>query len=158
MLGGRRVVRVRGAGNALAKLFEGFLADPKGDALVVVEGGRSQQILGATQGVREPPRMARRSPVMPTIARNLAGVVREAMTAEGLTITADAVEDAVSRLGSDRGITRRELEKLALYAKDAGQGHARGCPRRRWATKPRRASRRSATLPAKAISRGWIWR
>ncbi len=39
MLGGRRVVRVRGAGNNLAKLFDAFLADPKGDALVVVEGG-----------------------------------------------------------------------------------------------------------------------
>src|ERR1051326_7701501 len=39
MLGGRRVVRVRSAGNALGKLFEAFLEDPKGDALVVVEGG-----------------------------------------------------------------------------------------------------------------------
>src|ERR1700759_5472826 len=39
MLGGRRVVRVRGAGNSLAKLFERFLDDPAGDALVVVEGG-----------------------------------------------------------------------------------------------------------------------
>jgi DNA polymerase-3 subunit delta len=39
MLGGRRVVRVRGAGNSLAKLFDSFLDEPKGDALVVVEGG-----------------------------------------------------------------------------------------------------------------------
>src|SRR5262249_8495560 len=39
MLGGRRVVRVRGAGNGLAKLFEEFLEEPKGDALVVVEAG-----------------------------------------------------------------------------------------------------------------------
>jgi DNA polymerase-3 subunit delta len=39
MIGGRRVVRVRGAGNALAKEFERFLADPKGDALIVVEAG-----------------------------------------------------------------------------------------------------------------------
>ena len=28
----------------------------------------------------------------------------------------DALADAVARLGSDRGVTRRELEKLALYA------------------------------------------
>src|ERR1700749_2121870 len=39
MVGGRRVVRVRGAGNALTELFEGFLEDPAGDALVVVEAG-----------------------------------------------------------------------------------------------------------------------
>jgi len=39
MLGGRRVVRVRGAGNGLAKLFESFLENPAGDALIVVEAG-----------------------------------------------------------------------------------------------------------------------
>jgi DNA polymerase-3 subunit delta len=42
-------------------------------------------------------------------------VVRDALKQEGLSIDAQALEDAVSRLGSDRGITRRELEKLALY-------------------------------------------
>ena len=49
-------------------------------------------------------------------AQSLQGVVRDALKAEGLTISAEALDDAVSRLGSDRGITRRELEKLALYA------------------------------------------
>src|SRR6185437_13779323 len=39
MMGGRRVVRVRGASNDLADLFESFLDDPPGDALVVVEAG-----------------------------------------------------------------------------------------------------------------------
>ena len=39
MMGGRRVVRVRGAGNDLADLLESFLDDPKGDALVVIEAG-----------------------------------------------------------------------------------------------------------------------
>src|SRR5471032_2725201 len=36
MMGGRRVVRVRGAGNNLTELFESFLEDIPGDALVVV--------------------------------------------------------------------------------------------------------------------------
>src|SRR3954466_11006660 len=39
MIGGRRVVRVRGAGNALSKDFERFLTDPVGQALIVVEAG-----------------------------------------------------------------------------------------------------------------------
>jgi len=43
MMGGRRVVRVRGAGNELADLLDSFLDDPKGDALVVIEGGRPGQ-------------------------------------------------------------------------------------------------------------------
>lgn len=120
MLGGRRVVRVRGAGNGLAKLFEGFLDDPKGDALIVVEAGDLNKA-AALRKVFETAKNAAAIPCYADTARDLAGVVRDAMTEEGLTIAADAVEDAVSRLGSDRGITRRELEKLALYAKDAGK-------------------------------------
>ncbi|MDO9125444.1 MAG: DNA polymerase III subunit delta, partial [Parvibaculum sp.] len=39
MLGGRRVVRVRGASDGTAKIFESFLDNPAGDALVLVEAG-----------------------------------------------------------------------------------------------------------------------
>jgi DNA polymerase-3 subunit delta len=120
MLGGRRVVRVRGAGNGLTKLFEGFLADPKGDALIIVEGGD----LNKSSSLRKAFEAAKNAAAVPCYAdtaRDLAGVVRDAMKEAGLTIAADAVEDAVSRLGSDRGVTRRELEKLALYANDAGK-------------------------------------
>src|ERR1041385_174178 len=49
MMGGRRVVRVRGAGNDLAELLESFLDDPKGDALVVIEAGD----LAKTSGLRK---------------------------------------------------------------------------------------------------------
>ena len=120
MLGGRRVVRVRGAGNGLAKLFEGFLGDPKGDALVVVEAGDLNKA-AALRKVFEAAKNAAAIPCYADSARDLAGVVRDAMKAEGLAIAPEAVEEAVSRLGSDRGITRRELEKLALYARDAGK-------------------------------------
>ena len=54
MMGGRRVVRVRGAGNDLAELFESFLDDPKGDALVVIEAGDLAKTSGAAQDVRRP--------------------------------------------------------------------------------------------------------
>ncbi len=51
----------------------------------------------------------------PDSVRDLGDVVRDGLRAEGLSIAPDALEDAVSRLGSDRGVTRRELEKLMLY-------------------------------------------
>jgi DNA polymerase III subunit delta len=47
--------------------------------------------------------------------RDLPDVIRDALRAEGLSIAPDALADAASRLGSDRGVTRRELEKLVLY-------------------------------------------
>ncbi|MDE2182286.1 MAG: DNA polymerase III subunit delta [Alphaproteobacteria bacterium] len=120
MLGGRRVVRVRGAGNALAELFEDFLADPKGDALVVVEAGD----LAKSSSLRKVFEGADHAAAIPCYAdsqRDLSDVVRDALRAEGLGIAPEALADAVSRLGSDRGVTRRELEKLALYARGQKQ-------------------------------------
>ena len=52
----------------------------------------------------------------PDRERELEEVVRAALKQMGLSIDADALDYAVSRLGSDRGVTRSELEKLALYA------------------------------------------
>lgn len=118
MLGGRRVVRVRGAGNAHAKLFEEFLDDRKGEALVVVAAGdlvKTSALRKAFEGADG----AAAVPCYPDSSESLAGVVRAALKADGLSIAADALDDAVTRLGADRGVTRRELEKLALYAQGA---------------------------------------
>jgi DNA polymerase III subunit delta len=120
MLGGRRVVRVRGASNALAKLFESFLEAPAGDSLVVVEAGDLAKG-SALRRVFEAADNAAAIPCYPDSARDLDDVVRGVLRAEGLSIAPAALADAVSRLGSDRGVTRRELEKLALYARGKKQ-------------------------------------
>ena len=115
MTGGRRVVRVRGAGNSLAKLFESFLEDHAGDALVVVEAGDLSKGVGLRRVFEDDDDAATIACYSDT-ERNLADVVRDGLKESGLSIAGDALEDAVSRLGSDRGVTRREIEKLALYA------------------------------------------
>jgi len=115
MLGGRRVVRVRGAGNSLAKLFEEFLETPAGDALIVVEGGDLAKS-AAMRRVFEAADNAAAIACYGDTARDLPDVVRSTLKAEGLSIAGEALEYAAARLGSDRGVTRRELEKLALYA------------------------------------------
>jgi DNA polymerase-3 subunit delta len=120
MLGGRRVVRVRGASNANAKVFEAFLDDPKGDALVVVEAGDLAKG-SALRKVFEEADNAAAFACYPDTVRDLPDVVRDALRAEGLSISGDALADAVSRLGSDRGVTRREIEKLALYCRGQNQ-------------------------------------
>lgn len=115
MMGGRRVVRVRGAGNGLADIFESFLENGKGDALVVVEAGdlaKSAALRKIFEGADDAAAVA----CYADTAQNLGDVVRDALKAEGLSIPPDALHEAVSRLGADRGVTRRELEKLILYA------------------------------------------
>ena len=114
MMGGRGVVRVRGAGNDLADVVESFMDDPKGDALVVIEAGD----LAKTSALRklfDDHKTAAAIQCYPDSVRDLADVVRDALRAEGMSIAPDALEDAVSRLGSDRGVTRKEIEKLLLY-------------------------------------------
>jgi DNA polymerase-3 subunit delta len=120
MMGGRRVVRVRGAGNGLAKLFESFLEEHAGDALVVVEGGDLSKGVGLRR-VFEDDDTAFAVACYADSERNLGEVVRDGLKEFGLSISPDALEDAVSRLGSDRGITRREIEKLALYTQGQKQ-------------------------------------
>jgi DNA polymerase-3 subunit delta len=107
-------VRVRGAGNDLADLLESFLDDPKGDALVVIEAGDLAKT-SALRKIFDGHKSAVAIQCYPDSARDLGDVVRDGLRAEGLSIAPDALEDAVARLGSDRGVTRRELEKLILY-------------------------------------------
>ena len=114
MMGGRRVVRLRGAGNDLADIVESLLDDPKGDALVVIEAGDLAKT-GALRKLFDDHKKAAAIQCYPDSVRDLGDVVRDALRAEGISIQPDALEDAVSRLGSDRGVTRREIEKLVLY-------------------------------------------
>lgn len=119
MMGGRRVVRVRG-GAGLTKLFESFLADPRGDALVVVEAGD----LAKSAPMRKLFEDAKNAAALPCYAdnaRDLAEVIRDALRAENLSIDPDALTEAGLRLGADRGTTRRELEKLILYVQGQSQ-------------------------------------
>ena len=114
MMGGRRTVRVRGGGNDLAGIVENLIDDPKGDALVVIEAGDLPKT-SALRKLFDGHKSAAAIQCYPDSVRDLADVVRDALRAEGLSIAPDALEDAVSRLGSDRGVTRREIEKLLLY-------------------------------------------
>jgi DNA polymerase-3 subunit delta len=114
MLGGRRVVRVRGAGNALAHHFERYLEEPPGDALIVVEAGelaKSASLRRLFEGADNAASIA----CYQDSARNLDDVIRDALKQEGLSIEPPALAYVVSHLGSDRGVTRSELERLILY-------------------------------------------
>jgi len=114
MTGGRRVVRIRGAGNALARQFASFLGEAKSDALVVVEAGD----LTKDSSLREIFEEAKNAAAVPCYLdspESISELVRNSLKAQGISIAPDALEEAVSLLGADRGTTRREAEKLLLY-------------------------------------------
>ncbi len=111
--GGRRVIKLRGAGDGLAKLFQDFLDEPLGDALVVVEAGD----LGP-RGLRKAFEGAKNAAAVACYrdeGEGLRGLIRQHLGAEGLEVAPDALDYLVSRLGGDRRLTRLELDKLVLY-------------------------------------------
>jgi DNA polymerase-3 subunit delta len=120
LTGGRRVVRVRGTGDGLAKLFTGFLESTPGEALVVVEAGELPS-RSALRRAFEAARPAVAIGCYPDTPRELAAVIRETLAANRVTASRDAGQFLVERLGGDRLLTRSELEKLALYAGEGGR-------------------------------------
>ena len=169
LMGGRRLVRVREAGDAHGALFARFLADAPGDALVVVEAGDLPARGSLRRAFDDAPRAVAIG-CYPDNARDLAAVIRETLAAHRITASRDAIDFLVAHLGGDRLLTRAELEKLTLYAGDGGQvelddarlsiadsaalslddavlaaaeGDAAGARPRAWSACSRRASRRS---------------
>ncbi len=120
MGGGRRLVRVRDAGDTHSTAFARFLADPPGDGLVVVEAGDLPGRSSLRRAFDDAPRGVALG-CYPDNARDLAEVIRDSLGAHRVTASRDAVEFLTSHLGGDRLLTRSELEKLALYAGDGGR-------------------------------------
>ncbi|MDE1174902.1 MAG: DNA polymerase III subunit delta [Parvibaculaceae bacterium] len=124
MLDGRRVVRIDDAGDSVAKILQGFIEDPAGDALVLVESGD----LGPRSALRKLFEDAKNAAALACYADDaqaLDQIIREKLTAAGLRPEPAALDYLVHHLGSDRGITLSELEKLALYIDLPSPGETR---------------------------------
>ncbi|MDE2166160.1 MAG: DNA polymerase III subunit delta [Alphaproteobacteria bacterium] len=120
LMGGRRLVYVGEAGDAVGALFARYLADPPaGDGFVVVEGGD----LKPRSSLRRAFENAKNAAAIACYLdgpREIESLVREVARAHRLSLAPDTVPYLVSSLGSDRALSRQELEKLALYAGDGG--------------------------------------
>lgn len=117
LTGGRRVVMVAGAGDRLAKLFQGFLDDAPGDALVVVEAGELAA-RSSLRGAFEASEIAAAIGCYADDARALHGLIEEMVAEAGKRIVPEAVSWLADNLGTDRMVTRGEIAKLLLYKGD----------------------------------------
>jgi DNA polymerase III delta subunit len=114
MTGGRRVVRVRGAGDAHTEAFENCLDSSHGDSLIVVEAGE----LGKTSRLRklfESSAACAIGACYEETNADLEALVIGHLRQYGLGITSEAKDYLLNCLGEDRLVTRQELEKLILY-------------------------------------------
>lgn len=120
LTGGRRVVRVRDAADAIAGATASLLEDPPADSLVVLQAGN----LGPRSALRKLFEPAENAAAMPCYAdegAQLDRLIDAALGERKVSVSPDARAWLAANLGSDRGVTRAELEKLALYAGDGGR-------------------------------------
>jgi len=129
LVGGRRLVRVRAAGEEVAPACRNLLADPAGDSLVIVEAGE----LGKSSVLRKLFESHARAAALACYlddGATLDAVIRDALAAHSLTAAPGARAYLAQHLGGDRGLTRAEIDKLALYVGEGGkvsEDDARAC-------------------------------
>ncbi len=121
MIGGRRLVRVRLASEkaSVDKLLAATLkAHAEGaynpDAMLVIEAGalgRDSALRKAAEGSKAAVAIACYEDETGDVAR----MTREALAADKVGLTQDALDRFVSRLPRERGLMRQEIERLILY-------------------------------------------
>jgi DNA polymerase-3 subunit delta len=114
MMGGRRVIRVRPAGEDTVKALQNLVEAPAGDALIVIEGGNLTPKSGLRAMAETEPCLAAMPCYMDSV-EVIEALVESTARAQGLNVDSDALDWIVERLGGDRGQTRSEIEKLLLY-------------------------------------------
>lgn len=120
LMSGRRVLRVRDAGDRLAALFRGFLEDSPGDGFVVVEAGDLPSSSALRRVFDASPRAAAIG-CYPETARERLVLIRDVLKAQRITVSGDALQYLSEHLGADRLLIRSELENLALYVGAGGR-------------------------------------
>jgi DNA polymerase-3 subunit delta len=119
MFGGRKIVRATAGRRITAALLKP-LVEPGGlEGFLIVEAGNLRPD-DAMRGLFEKAPHAAAVACFPDEARDLEGMIRDVLAAAKLQISPDARALLVGRLGADRGLSRAEVEKLALYALGKG--------------------------------------
>jgi DNA polymerase III subunit delta len=119
LMGGRRVIRVRPAGEESAAALENLAAASAGDALIVIEGGNLTP-RSALRALAETEDCLAALPCYMDNEAALEGLVESAARARGLGVEREALDWIVERLGGDRGQSRSEVDKLLLYKEGDG--------------------------------------
>ena len=117
LFGDKRVLRVRGATKGLVMTLAEFADDP-GGAIIMLEAGNLAP-KDALRALVEGAKFGRALPCYPDSDETLLKIMQETFSAAGIRVEPDVATTLRDSLGNDREITRRELEKLLLYAADS---------------------------------------
>lgn len=114
LFGGKRILRVRNATKALVMPLTELRDDPGGTAIVLEADNLPPR--DALRALVEAAKLGRALPCYPDTDETLANLMREAFNQAGIRTDQDVIPTLREILGNDREVTRREIEKLTLFA------------------------------------------
>lgn len=114
MLGGARCVRITQIKDEATAAVERLGEQPNVEALTIIEAGDLSTSSKLRKLVEKDKRMAAIGCYRDE-GRGLENAIRSLGQDYGLTMSRDVVAYLAGQLGSDRGVTRSEIQKLALY-------------------------------------------
>jgi DNA polymerase III subunit delta len=114
LTGGRRVVRVRGATDPVAKPLAEYLTDPVPNSVIVLEAGELPT-RSALRKLTESHARAAAIACYPDEGASLSALAKEVLDARQVRIAPDALRFVTAQLGADRQASRNALEKLSLF-------------------------------------------
>jgi len=113
LFGDKRVIRVRNAGKGTTAVLS-EMGEPVGAAIILEAGNLAPR--DALRVLVEGAKWGRALPCYPDSDEVLLGVIRDSFSKAGIAAEAEVAVTLRDILGNDREITRRELEKLELFA------------------------------------------
>lgn len=116
LFGDRRVIRVRSAGKSLVMPLTELRDDP--GSIIILEAGNLTP-KDPLRALVEAAKLGRALPCYPDNDESLGRLISETFSKAGIRADQDTVAALRDTLGNDREITRRELEKLVLFAADS---------------------------------------
>ncbi len=114
MFGGQRIIWLRDPGTTATRVATGFVASPVGDAVLVIEAGSLAKSSPLRKACEASP-VAMAMACYADTAEDLNALISSVLTSHSLRIDNEARMALVALLGENRGQSRSELEKLALY-------------------------------------------
>lgn len=119
MFGGRKIVRASTGRKITAASLKAIVDAGDIAGMLIVEAGNLRPDESLRMLFEKAPHAAAIA-CFPDEARDLDALMREVFAAENIEISNEARRLLQARLGADRALSRAEIEKLALYARDKG--------------------------------------
>lgn len=117
LFGDRRVIRVRNAGKSLTTTLSELAQDPQGAVIVLEAGNLAPK--DPLRALVETAKLGRALPCYPDSDETVGRLIADTFSKAGIAADADTMAAIRDSLGNDREVTRRELEKLVLYAQES---------------------------------------